>query len=306
MERESEKRSSEERALRLYEESRKQQEQIDARRSKRNDEITDLKLFQESHLAELNSQNKQSETLRQSEAHLRQCLNSIEQEQRLIQRNLVMRADRSKGMGPFNVRRIKLALRNRSEAICSDLREDAALLDRLDIGGTSEEITALRQTFQKKHDEEKQRQLLVEAMYESEAKQMLATQERTWLEEEASRSRRLTQIVEEHLQSVQDSLATNLNKQRDLVGIKETHLNAIQMANDRLKDLMSDQRKDEVDLTPRLNNSLSSDVNRFETHRPNTNGSIVDSMRKCSIDSTSSMSSELSAPKFGRKKLAWM
>lgn len=307
MEREKDKRASEERAIRLHEESRKHREHMDERRSKRSDEITDLKQFQESHLTELNSQNKESETLRQTETHLRHCLDAIEQEQRLIQRNMAIRAERFKCQGPINVRRIKLALRNRSEAICSNLREDAAILDRLDIGASSEQITALRNTFNAKHDEEKQRQFLVEAMYESEAKQMLATQEKAWSDEESNRAQRLIQIVDGHLKAVHETLAINLNKQRDLVRIKETHLNAIQMANNRLKDLMVDQRKDEVDLTQRYDNGDSLHDNQSAAPRPSTSdGSIVDSLRKFSISSsTSSVSSELSAPKFGRKKLAW-
>lgn len=305
MEREREKRTAEERALRLHEESRKQREHMDERRSKRKDEIADLKQFQESHLTKLNSYNKDSETLRQTESYLRHSLAAIEQEQRLIQRNLVQRTERSKGLGPFNVRRIKLALRNRSEAICSDLREDAAILDRLDINASSKEIAGLRDTFQAKHADEKQRQLLVEAMYESEAKQMLATQERAWSEEEASRAKRLTHIVDGHLKTVQDALDTNLNKQRELVRIKETHLNAIQMTNDRLKDLMVDQRKDEVD--QRYDNRTQVADYRKETLPPSatTDGCIVDALRRFSVSSTSSLSSELSAPKYGRKKLAW-
>lgn len=310
MERDSEKRASEERALRLHEESRKKREHMDERRSKRNDEISDLKQFQESHLTELKSHNIESETLRQSETHLRHCLNAIELEQRLIHRNIVLRAERSKGQVPFNVRRVKLALRNRSEAICSDLRDDALILDRLDIGASSEQISALRETFRAKHDEEKRRQLLVEAMYESEAKQMLSMQERTWLEEEANRAQRLIRIIDDHLKVVQDTLAANLNKQRDLVRIKETHLNAIQIANDRLKDLLVDQRNDEVDLTQRYDQTSSTSLNddRDSTIRQssaNNNGCIVDSLRKFSITSTSSINSDLSAPKFGRKKLAW-
>lgn len=304
MERESEKRAAEERTIRLQEEARKHREHLDERRTKRGDEINDLKQFQDSHMAELNAHNQHSDTLRRSEANLRHCLTTIEQEQRQINRNIMLRAERFKETGPFNVRRIKLAIRNRSEAICSDLRDDTAILDRLEIGGSSEQITVLRDMFQQKLDEEKRRQMQVDAMYESEAKQMLATQERVWADEAANRTQRLTHIVDEHCKVVQNALTANLEKQRDVVNIKETHLSAIRMANDRLKDLQADQRKDEVDEVPRYDDCLDKS-NQNGRNQTSSNGSVVDSLRKCSITSGSSMSSELSVPKFGRKKIAW-
>lgn len=304
MERDNEKRESEKRTLRMHEETRKRREHLDIRRRERKDEITDLKQYQESHLAELNSHNKESEKLCQTEAHLRRSLAAIQNEQQLVHRNIVLRAERFTAQGPSNVRRIKQVLRNRSEAICADLREDIALIDRLEIGMSTEQICLLHNTFKAKHEEEKHRQFLVEAMYESEAKQHLATQERIWADEETIRGQKLSNIIAGHLKAVQDMLSANLDQQRQILRMKETHLSAIQVANDRLKDLMNDQRKDEVEEI----DIGSSNGNREMARSGGANGGLVDSMRKCSIGSlgsATSLSSELSVPKYGRKKIAW-
>lgn len=308
VDRAAEQRMDEERSLRMREESRKHMELLADRRVRRDAEIGELKSFQEKHVHELKQRSSDTDALRANEQQLRKRLHALEEERtaftaKLAQRQCNLRTATS-------TRRIKLVLRERSMAVCGSLAEDSAMLERLRIGagsvvGGAAQISALRDIFETDLIAEKEKQVGVEAMYESEAKQLLNSREQHWSEEQTMRTRRLQRLLVELRDQVHETIAENVRKQRELIGIKETHLKAVQNTNQRLKDLMADQRADELSIDIGGSGDFTSGARTTkyedESSRSSSSqsGSIAESLR------SSSISSESSAPRFGRKKIAW-
>lgn len=318
MDREAENRSTEERTLRLHEESRKRLECLADRRAHRDAEIAEQKAFQEAQIGELKKRSRDTDALRAVEQRLRKRLLAVDAEQSAVAEAQANRQTRMQQ--PFvGSRRIKLVLRQRSDAVCDALREDCALLGRLSqADGGDESVAALRAQFERVLADEQQKKLNVEAMYESEVKHLLAVQERQWSDEAAARARSLQRVIARVAEQLRDDLSENMRRQRDLVAIKESRLQTMQTSNQRLKELLADQRADELSLDGDLRtleigqqktsaggggpwSPLSSAAASVRSGSSQSGGSIVDSLR----GGGSSMGSELSVPRFGRKKIAW-
>lgn len=313
VDRAAEQRIDEERSLRMREESRRHMELLADRRARRDAEIDELKAFQGKHVLELKQRGDDADALRTNEQHLRKCLLTLEDERSAYTAKMAQRNRNSKAA--ISTRRIKLVLRERSMAVCEALADDGALLERLRncagaVPGSMSQITALRDSFEGDIIAEKKKQIGVEAMYESEVKNLLSTQEQLWSEEQTMRTRRLQRLLVELRDQLQRAITDNVHKQRELVGIKETHLKAVQNTNQRLKELMTDQRNDELSIDIGGGGDGSSSRHVAETNigslrspssrsSSSQSGSIVDSLRSIS------MGSESSGPRFGRKKIAW-
>lgn len=178
-------------------------------------------------------------------------------------------------------------MRERSEAILRDLQQDLKLLDRISFDGefdNNEEINYLRQKFQGQQEVEAQNILSIEYMYESEAKDSLKKQEKKWQEDEMVRERQLKVLMDDRIQKINEKLNECVRKQRDLQGLRETHLTAIDECNKRLKELM--------------HASLTSGLN--EVDRP-----FTPQTAKTEDITINNQHYELAVPKFGRKKIAW-
>lgn len=323
VDRAAEQRSDEERQLRLHEESRRHMECLAQRRGQRNVELTELRTLQDAHVAELKLCTTDSERLRAAEAKLRQRLAAVDAERSVIAQKQQQRRRRFEPTGS-NIRRIKLLLRQRSDAVCAGVRDDCAQLDRLRVLASvdiAEQMAALRATFERALDDERRAQESVEAMYESEVKHLLIAREREWTEQDAERTGRMQRACDELCQMLRQEVQENVQRQRDMVAIKESHIKAVQRTNERLKELMADLRSDELSgeedlraLTGALDATttgrrkdgsgvdflLPLDNGRRDSRSSaEPEGSIVDSLR------SSSIGSELSAPRYGRKKIAW-
>ncbi|KAJ6636564.1 hypothetical protein Bhyg_15155 [Pseudolycoriella hygida] len=280
LERDQEKRCSEERQLRLQEEARKHEECLLQRKSLRDEEINDLKSFQTEHINEIKDRQKESDDLRSEELRLTQRKADITTEFEKL--NLNARERKSRISCPYNVRRIKMILRQRSDAIRQDLKDDIDMLNRISIGVKGEQIELLKDKFELYYDMEIQKQTQIEAMYESEAKHLLLQQEELWNQEAEGREKLLKKLISEQLKNIDDGIEFNLKRQRELIEIKEKHLSAIEDSSKRLKELLNEQSKDDS----RSSSSLSN----------------------CHIADTSKNLEHLQIagpPKFGRKKIAW-
>ncbi len=284
LERDQGRRETEVRQLRLQEEARKHEECLMQRKSKRDEEINDLKSFQNKHISELKDRQKESDNLRSNELKLIQRKEDVASEFQKLNSNARQRKDRISC--PYNVRRIKMILRQRSDSIRQDLKDDIDMLNRISLGYENEQIAMLKEKFELHYDMEIQRQTQIESMYESEAKHSLMQQEDLWNQEAEGRERLLKKLISEQLKNIDDEIEYNIKRQRELVGIKEQHLAAIENCSMRLKELLDDQSRDESRSSSRLS---TNDVTL-------TNKDIIcgrlDELR-------------ISAPKFGRKKIAW-
>lgn len=284
LERDQEKRVTEERQLRLQEEARKHEECLLQRKSKRDDEINDLKSFQSKHIAELKDRQKESDTLRINELKLTQRKEDIASEFEKLNLNARQRKERISC--PYNVRRIKMILRQRSDSIRQDLKDDIDMLNRISFGYDNEQIGILKEKFEMCYDMEIQKQTQIEAMYESEAKNLLIQQEDLWNQEAEGREKLLKKLISEQLKHIDDEIEYNIRRQRELIEIKEQHLAAVENCSSRLKELLSEQSRDESRSSSRLS------VNDFT---PKNGDGVREQLDNLQIN----------APKFGRKKIAW-
>lgn len=284
MERDQEKRDTELRQLRLQEEARKHEECLLQRKSLRDEEVNDLKSFQNKHISEIKDRQKESDNLRSNELTLLKRKEDIANEFEKLNLNARQRKERI--TCPYNLRRIKMILRQRSDSIRQDLKDDIDMLNRISLGYDNEQIAILKEKFELHYDMEIQKQTQIESMYESEAKQMLMQQEELWNQEAEGREKLLKKLISEQLKNIDDEIEYNIKRQRELVEIKEQHLAAIENSSMRLKELLNDQSRDESRSSSRLSMNdvtlASKDVIREK----------IDALH-------------ISAPKFGRKKIAW-
>lgn len=123
-------------------------------------------------------------------------------------------------------------------------------------------------------------------MYESEAKESLKKQEKTWNDDAMVRQRQLNVLMEDRVQIINDRINESVRRQQDAFNLRETHNKAVDDCNQRLKELMDLSRTD----------SISNAVKRpFVVPDSNLNKNMI----------TKTDHFELSLPKFGRKKIAW-
>lgn len=284
MERDQEKRESEVRQLRLQEEARKHEECLMQRRSKRDDEINDLKSFQNKHIGEIKDRQKESDDLRSNELKLIQRKEDIASEFEKL--NSMSRQRKDRISCPFNLRRIKMILRQRSDSIRQDLKDDIDMLNRISFGYENDQVAMLKEKFELHYDMEIQKQTQIEAMYESEAKHSLAQQEELWNQEAEQREKLLRKVISEQMKNIDEEIEYNVKRQRELIGIKEQHLVAVENCSMRLKELLNEQSRDESRSSSRL--------------------SLNDVAPACkNVGSEKFSDLQISAPKFGRKKIAW-
>lgn len=326
VERDAEQRADEERRLQLHEESRRHMECLAQRRVQRNVELDELKRRQDAHMAELKLCTADSERLRAGELLLRQRLAAVGEERT----RTGVKQDQRRGRfakAESTSRRVKLLLRQRSDAVCAALRDDCDQLDRLKAQATAadgaEQLAALRAAFERAVGAERRAQESVEAMYESEAKHLLVAREREWAEQDAERLAAVRRLCDGMYERLRQELSESVRRQRDMIAIRESHIRTVQQTNERLKELMADQRSDELSgdddlrtmasaLEAAAGRSTMSAVGGKAVRSPQessrSSGSGADRRDDCSIVESlrsSSLGSELSAPRFGRKKIAW-
>lgn len=268
-------------------EARKHLEFLQQRQNQREEELNKLKRFQNDHIVELKSRNEESDRITSEIARLSLNRTKLTRELSELNDTITKRSERIQH--PFNTRRIKIILKQRSEAIRQDLRDDIHLLERIDafsIDGR-DRLQSLRSLLAQQSHSEAQIQFQIDAMYESEAKMFLAKQEQIWTAEANARHSKLSSILQEQQQAMDLRIEQLRSKQRSLVEVKESHLLAIDNSNQRLKDLMIDQRSD------------GNKVQQVVGHRSEE--------KICETATASSSASNLSdAPKFGKKKIAWL
>lgn len=284
IERDQEKRDTEVRQLRLQEEARKHEEILMAKKSKRDEDIADLKDFQCKHIKEIKDRQSESDNLRSTELKLIQRKEDIASEFEKLNLNARQRKDRISC--PYNLRKIKMILRQRSDSIRQDLKDDIDMLKRISLGYENEQVALMKEKFELYYDMEIQKQTRIEAMYESEAKNLLLQQEQLWNQEAEGREKLLKKLIADQMKNIDDEIEYNVRRQRELVEIKEQHLATIEKCSTRLKELLDEQSRDDSRSSSRLSTNEANLADRSHIHEK------FDHL-------------QIAAPKFGRKKIAW-
>lgn len=325
---EKEQKENQEREIRLREEARRHEEMLLEKNKLREQQIKELRKHQEVHVEELKSREQEMNEMRMYELRLRSKKTEFEKELEQLRVYNDRRRDRVVAM--HNLRRIKMLLRERSEAVRTDLKHDLHLLQRIAIDNpeSNESIDYLRKKFQLQYDLEVEQQMTIETMYESEAKHNLSNWEDKWNEEAMIREQQLRCLLEDRILDFENKLVNSMQHQQNLIDVRETHIKAIETTNQQLKELMSEKAKDTIvvgssnqirelltvqnDNGARLSNSRPSTQN---SHRSSTFSSIfpfddlnlrdITLCERNATDRKCDSTAILAVPKFGRKKVAW-
>lgn len=287
MEKEKTDKESEERQLRLRMEERKHQELLNARKLNMEMEIAELKQFQEKHMAELKLREDETEKLHLDELRLRQTQTELTDELTKLEIQTAQRQERIRCS--HNLRRIKMLLRERSDAIRKDLRFDIDLLNRIPCTSHNQlQIQIVREKFEMQYDLEIQKQTQIEAMYESEAKMELLKLQEIWLKDSVGREKQLRGLLKEQQQIFDAEIDFVVRKQMELIEIRENHRTAIANATERIKQLQTLDGDHVIDDVPK---SSQHSTNKLAN---NFRGAMT-------IHETDANQ----RPKYGRKKVAW-
>ncbi|XP_065095195.1 trichoplein keratin filament-binding protein [Ochlerotatus camptorhynchus] len=322
---EKDRKENQEREIRLHEEARRHEELLLEKNKLREQQIKELRNHQETHMKELKTREQEMNELKIYEMRLRTKKEEFVKELEQLRVYNDRRRDRVVAM--HNLRRIKMLLRDRSEAVRNDLKHDLQLLQRIAIDNpeSNESIDYLRKKFQLQYDLEIDQQTAIETMYESEAKHNLSKWEDKWNEEALIREQQLRCLLEDRIIDFETKLVDSIQRQRDLIDVRETHIKAIESSNQQLKELMSEKVRDSTVVgssnqvrellvqqdAVRMNDSRPSTQN---SHRSSTFSSIfpfddlsVRDLKLCErkVTPDPDETAALSAPKFGRKKVAW-
>ncbi|XP_058059322.1 golgin subfamily A member 6-like protein 25 [Anopheles bellator] len=329
---EQDRREQQERDLRLHEEVRHREERLLEKSRMREQEIKELRSLQEVHMAELKTREHETNELNMYEVRLKTKKEEMAKELEALRVYNDRRRDRVMAM--HNLRRIKMLLRERSEAVRTDLRHDLLLLQRISLDNpaatdSTDGIKYLSRKFQLQLDLEVEQQTAIENMYESEAKHNLAKWEDKWNSEAIIREQQLRCLLEDRLMEFEAKLIECAKRQRELIEVREQHIKAIENANQRLKALMSEKSRDECE-TSTNGGGQHRDRDR-EVRRPSTQSSQRSSTFSSifpfddpsfGVPSTGSKTRDatrllpdkrgtnaepeaLVVPRFGRKKVAW-
>lgn len=294
VQREQEKKESEIRQIKIQEGARQHEEYLTQCKIIRDSEIKELKSLQENNVSELKSREKECNYLRFEEDDLCKKKEELEEKLKILESNLRNRKNRIVKM--FNVTRVKTMLRQRSDEIRTDLQEDINILIKLSYSFDGDsKINKLVTRFQSQFESELQKQTLIESMYDSEAKAVLTKQEELWTQQTEQRSSEISSFIQEKMIEVDNQLRICLVKQKELISIKEAHLQSIENLNQRLKNLLCDESSERV-------SGGRNEIGAGDNSLIHRNGveKVTNQMEKCFIQND-----DLIPPKFGRRKVAW-
>lgn len=312
MERERLNTQQESARIQLMEEFRKDEDRMSARKAERDEEIAKLKNFEEKQLVELKSRETETEQLHKKEIELRECEEKLHAEILRVKNHANGRNERipiSK-----NIRRIKMQLRNLSDAVLRDMQFNIETLERLSLCHYTDgqQISCLRERIDSQFDLERQKQKQIEAMYESEAQTFIAHQQESWLNESHDRETRIRELIEHQIFHINNELEFIVARKNELNEIRQSLRKAIDNTNDRIKSLLNANTNDDkfriksADKVRQVITPLT--VDELDTNRDtNIELSLPDLLaRSVSIGGENDETPvSTNRPRFGRKRVAW-
>lgn len=311
MEREKVEQKRETERLKLLEELRKDEERLSARKAERDEELTQLKEFQDQQMDELKCRENETEKLRKDEIELRECEKQLKVE--LSNLNLHVNQRHERIQVSHNLRRIKLQLKNLSESIVKDLQYDIGVLERLASYYHTDDmqIARVRANFDIQCDLEMQKQHHIEAMYESEAKMFVIRQQEMWLKESEEREKILRNLINEQIYQIKNEMDFIANRQRELADLRESLRRSIDSANDRIKSLLGANNNDDehrIKSAEMFRKSMTPVPSESNTAREDDHSEIcLPDLFMKNVNVADNIDSPISSgrPRFGRKKIAW-
>lgn len=312
MEREKLKTQQQSTRIQLMEDFRKDDERMSARKAERDDEIAKLKIFQERQLTELKARETETEQLHKREIELRECEEKMNTELLQVKSHAYGRNERIPISN--NIRRIKMQLRNLSDAVLQDIQFNIEILKRLSLCRYTDgqQISHLREKIDSQFELELQKQKQIGAMYESEAKTFIEHQQETWLNESRDREAHIRDLVEHQILHINNELEFIVARKQELNEIRESLRKAIENANDHIKILLNANTNDErfrINSAEKVRQVLTPlTADDLDTNRDtNIELSLPDLLaRSVSIGGENDETPvSTNGPRFGRKRVAW-
>jgi trichoplein keratin filament-binding protein len=300
MHNEQQKQETQKLELELEHEKRKHEAYVQSCQQLRDSEINQVRSLHENNICELKLRERELHDAKMTENVLRKKLGEVQKELEGITSTNNKRRDRIQAL--HNFRRIKMLMKERSDAIKRDIAQDLNLLDRISFDkdfDNDEEIKYLKEKFHGEFDNEVQNLKHIECMYESEAKDAFKKQEEKWNDEAMVREQQLKVIVDDRMQTLNERINQSVRTQQELCGIREQHLKAIEDCNRRLKELMSES------LSSGLNDVARKTLKESTANENNSNSNLNGIIRKTDNLMINGHHYQLTAPRFARKKVAW-
>lgn len=246
-----------ERELQLQQEISRTELAQKERQQIREQEIKEIRGLQETHVAELKQRQEQAEKLKEEEQHFRLFLSELEKEKQLLEESTSMMLQRPDISQAFNLKKIKIYIRTRSDAYRKQIELCINMLERMcKYAVKSEEVQQQLAKCKQQLEAEQMASSQIDAMYESEAKSTLERCEDTWREEHLQRFRLINGLIENEQQLLSGMLHESVEEQKQLVELRSTHLAAIEQTNKQLEQLS----KEETLSSPRDVDSMAGDM----------------------------------------------
>ncbi|KAL7730035.1 hypothetical protein ACLKA6_009323 [Drosophila palustris] len=293
----------------------------------REQEIKDIRALQETHVAELKQRQEQADKLKEEEQHFRLFLTELEKEKQLLEESTAMMLQRADVSQAYNLKKIKIFIRNRSDAFRKQISLCINLLERMaKYAVKTEELQHQLDKCKQQLQDEAVAYSKIEAMYESEAKYLLQRCEETWREQHLQRFGEITKIIEQEQQLLSGMLRENVAEQQSLIELRSTHLAGIEQTTKQLEHLNKEQElmasprnvestselgtdlqlSDSADqLVPKVSDSFTNlNLDVWENMPPVRGGK--DSPRLSNTRSMNVVNAQTAMPpKFARKRVAW-
>ncbi|XP_020811311.1 trichohyalin [Drosophila serrata] len=313
-----------ERQLLLQQEINRTEQAQKERQQIREQQIRELRALQESHMSELRLRQEEAEKLKEEEQQFRLFLGELDKEKELLEESTALVIRRADAGHAFNLKKIKVFIRQRSEASRKQISLCINLLQRMaNYVVKAEDLQALLTKYRSDLASEELACTQIETMYESEAKYNLQRCEETWREQHLQRYGELSKLIEQEKDSLGALLQANITQQQTVVELRSQHLTGIEQANKQLEQLNEEQPEKpapsvidlkvsesqaaplEEDPVPKVSNSFSNlNLDVWQDMPPTR--SEMDSQRLTKTRSLNVVTSETAAPpKFARKRVAW-
>ncbi|KAH8257928.1 hypothetical protein KR038_003168 [Drosophila bunnanda] len=313
-----------ERQLLLQQEINRTEQAQKERQQIREQQIRELRALQESHMSELRLRQEEAEKLKEEEQQFRVFLGELDKEKELLEESTALVIRRADTGHAFNLKKIKVFIRQRSEASRKQISLCINLLQRMaNYVVKTEELQALLTKYRADLESEELACTQIETMYESEAKYNLQRCEETWREQHLQRYGELSKLIEQEKASLGALLQANVTQQQTVVELRSQHLTGIEQANKQLEQLNAEQPEIpapsvtdlkvaesqaatlEEDPLPKVSSSFANlNLDVWQDMPPTR--SEIDSQRLTKTRSMNVVTSETAAPpKFARKRVAW-
>ncbi|EDV43203.1 uncharacterized protein Dana_GF18372, isoform B [Drosophila ananassae] len=295
----------------------------------REQQIRELRALQESHMAELRERQAEADKLKEEEHHFNLFLSELDKERQLLEESTALVMQRPDAGHAFNLKKIKVFIRQRSEATRKQISLCINLLQRMSkYVVKKEELQALLKKYRTQMEDEELACVQIETMYESEAKYNLQRCEDAWREQHMQRYTELSEFIDQEKSSLGELLQENVNQQQTVVELRSQNLTGIEQANKQLEQLNQeplevpplssaiDESESQAAFVPEEASSCAEVERKVSDSFSNLNLDVwqdmpptrggPDSPRLSKTRSLNVVTPQTAAPpKFARKRVAW-